>query len=130
MIVLVVNGLALTSGKILIEGGYFEESIIFYLVVFSTALLVSVPLTIKYEKKHSRVDFVSDTTIGVFNAGSNLFLIMALATIPGSIAFSFYGSGALLTTVAISVIILKEQIVRINKIGIVLSIAAVILINL
>ena len=32
--VLIVNGLALTSGKILVEAGYYEESIMFYLIVF------------------------------------------------------------------------------------------------
>lgn len=130
VILFFVNGFAMSSGKILLETGYASEQIIFYFILFTTAFIVSIPLVIRTAIRPTRADFGYGSIIGFFNALSNIGLVIALGTIPASIAFPLLSSVGLLITVVLSVVLLHERINKINAFGIVLCLIAVILINL
>jgi multidrug transporter EmrE-like cation transporter len=119
----------MTSGKILLEAGYTEQRIAFYFVVYATAFFASLPFGVRNRKQISRADLRNGLIVGVFNATSNLGLVSALTTIPGSIAFPIFSSLGLLIAVILSVFALHEKINKFNAIGIATALTALVLIT-
>ena len=99
-------------------------------VLFLTAFLIALPLVVKQGTSPSHVDVGYGSVFGLLNAIGNLSLIIALTYLPGSVAFPFASSTALLATVALSIVVLHERVNRINAIGILFALMAVVLINL
>ena len=68
--------------------------------------------------------------VGVFNVASNKFLLMALTTLPGAIVFPVSSAGSLLLVTISAIILFKEKVSKVNIVGILLTLVAVVLINL
>ena len=67
--------------------------------------------------------------VGVFNVAANRFLLIALTTLPGAIVFPVSSAGSLLMVTISAIILFKEKVSRVNLAGILLTLAAVVLIN-
>lgn len=126
----VINGMNMSVGKILIEAGYADQQLMFFFTLYVSAALGAVLLVVKKGTKLTTVDIGVGSLIGGLNALLNLAMVAALTLMPGSIAFPFSSSLGLLITVMLSIALLQERIHTINAIGIVMSLAAVVLINL
>jgi drug/metabolite transporter (DMT)-like permease len=126
----IVDGACLGSGKILLEAGYVHEQIIFNFIIFASACIVSIPLLIRSWTRPSRIDLGYGLMVGVLNAITSLSLITALTTMPGSTSFPLFSLVSSLLVVFMSFALLHEEIDRINGIGIVASIVAVVLLNI
>lgn len=124
-----VNGVCMSAGKILLEAGYIDQSLAFYSILFMTAFLLALPLAIRRGVVPSPVDVGYGSFFGLLNAIGNLSLITALTYLPGAIAFPVASSLALLITVALSMAVLHEQINRVNAVGVLFALLAVVLIN-
>jgi len=74
-------------------------------------------------------DFFYGAVVGVSNIGGNLSILLALVALPGAIVFPLVSSGGLLLTTILAWFIFKERVGRLNAIGIMLTLSAVLLIN-
>jgi multidrug transporter EmrE-like cation transporter len=57
-------------------------------------------------------------------------LLIALTTIPGSIVFPVSSAGSLLMVTISAIILFKEKVSKLNLLGILLTLIAVVLINI
>lgn len=124
-----INGICQGAGKILLEAGYSSERTPFFLVLYISALLSSLPLVVKNGHRPTKEDLGFGSIVGALNALGNLAFVASLTLIPGSIAFPLYSAIGLLATVGLSIALLREKISRVNAIGIATCLAAVVLIN-
>lgn len=126
----VVNGVCMSAGKILLEAGYADQYVAFYGILFLFAFFASIPLVIRDGNAPSKIDVGYSAAFGMLNAIGNFTFVLALTFLPGSIAYPISSSLGLLATVGLSMVVLHERINRINALGIVSSIVAVLLINI
>ena len=61
---------------------------------------------------------------------SNMSLLLALTTLPGAIVFPVSSAGSLLMVTISAIILFKEKVSKLNVTGILLTLIAVILINI
>ena len=125
-----VQGFAQFSSKVLVASGLSPERDAFFLVVFTSATLITVPIALRHCAEITRKDYAYGGVVGVCNLGGNLSILLALAALPGAIVFPFVSSGGLLLVTVIARLLFKERINRVNAIGIALTLAAVLLINI
>jgi len=127
---ILVQGFAQFSSKVLVATGLGAERSAFFLAVFISATIVTIPIALRHRVEIRRKDLGFGSVVGVFNIGGNLSILLALAALPGAIVFPLVNSGGLLLVTVLSWLIFKERISRVNAIGIALTLAAVLLINL
>jgi multidrug transporter EmrE-like cation transporter len=125
-----VQGFAQFSSKVLVASGLSLERDVFFLAVFTSATLVTIPIALRHRAEVTRKDYAYGGVVGVCNIGGNLSILLALAALPGAIVFPLVNSGGLLLVTVIARLLFKERINRINALGIVLTLAAVLLINI
>ena len=124
---ILVVGFSQLSSKILIQTGYGNQSNYFFQAIFTSAALLVTPLTWKNRAKIKKKDTVFG--IGIFNILSNMSLLLALTTLPGAIVFTVSSAGSLFLVTISALIIFKEMTSKSNLIGIILTLIAVILVN-
>jgi len=127
---ILVQGFAQFSSKVLVATGFGAERSVFFLAVFTSATLATVPLALRHRGEIRRGDFAYGGVVGVCNIGGNLSILLALAALPGAIVFPLVNSGGLLLVTILAWLIFKERVNRVNALGIALTLAAVLLINL
>ena len=127
---LVVQGFAQFTSKVLVASGLGAERDAFFLVVFSAATLMTIPVALRHRGEIAPRDFVYGSAVGVCNIGVNLSTLLALTLLPGAVVFPLVNSGGLLFVTILAWLIFKERITRVNALGIALTLAAVLLINL
>jgi drug/metabolite transporter (DMT)-like permease len=127
---LFVQGFAQFSSKVLVASGLGVERNAFFLAVFTSATLVTLPLALRHREEIKPPDFAYGLVVGICNIGGNLSILLALISLPGAIVFPFVNSGGLLLVTILVWLIFKERISRVNALGIALTLAAVLLINL
>lgn len=127
---LLVQGFAQFSSKVLVATGLGAERDAFFLAVFISATMVTIPVALRHRGEIRGGDFAYGSVVGVCNIGGNLSILLALAALPGAIVFPLVNSGGLLLVTILAWLIFKERISRINALGIALTLAAVLLINL
>ena len=127
---LFVQGFAQFSSKVLVASGLGPERDAFFLAIFTSATLVTVPIAFKHRAEIGRKDYAYGGVVGACNIGGNLSILLALAALPGAIVFPLVNSGGLLLVTIIAWLLFKERINRVNALGIALTLAAVLLINI
>lgn len=127
---LLVQGFAQFSSKVLVASGLGGERGAFFLAVFVSATLVTLPVAFRHRGEIMKRDFAYGGAVGVCNIGGNLSILLALTALPGAIVFPLINSGGLLLVTVLAWLIFKERISRVNALGIALTLAAVLLINL
>jgi len=128
---LVVQGLAQLSSKVLVASGLEAERNVFFLAVFTSAALLTTPLAFR---ARSQVALPRDAGLGVgvgtLNMLTNMSILLALRSVPASLFFPLNGSGGLMLTTFAAALLFRERISQANVIGVALTLAAVALINL
>jgi len=130
IVTIIVVGFSQLSSKILVQSGLGDQNNYFFLAIFSSAALLVSPLAWKNRGEINRRDGLYGMGVGVFNVAANRFLLMALTTLPGAIVFPVSSAGSLLMVTISAIILFKEKVSRVNLAGILLTLAAVVLINL
>jgi multidrug transporter EmrE-like cation transporter len=125
-----VQGFAQLSSKILVAWGLGVERYAFLLAVFLSAALTTIPIAFKHKSEIMKTDYVYGGVVGFCNITGNLSILLALTMLPGAIVFPLISSGGLLLVTLLAWLFFKEQISRVNTIGIALTLAAVLLVNL
>jgi drug/metabolite transporter (DMT)-like permease len=127
---LVVQGFAQFTSKVLVASGLGAERDAFFVVVFAAATLMTLPVAYRHRNEIGRGDFGYGGLVGVCNIGVNLSTLLALTLLPGAVVYPLINSGGLLLVTVLAWLIFKERISRVNALGIALTLAAVLLINL
>ncbi len=127
---LLVQGFAQFSSKVLVASGLGAERGAFFLATFVSATLVTLPVALRHRGEVGRRDLVYGGAVGVCNIGGNLSILLALMALPGAVVYPLVNSGGLLLVTVLAWLIFKERISRVNALGIALTLAAVLLINL
>ncbi|MBN2335170.1 hypothetical protein JXL21_06380 [Candidatus Bathyarchaeota archaeon] len=128
---LVVQGFAQLSSKVLVASGLEAERNVFFLAVFTSATLLTTPLAYRARRL---VRLPRDTGFGVgvgaFNMLTNMSILLALKSVPASLFYPVNGSGGLMFTTVAAMLLFRERISRVNALGVALTLAVVALINL
>ena len=130
ILTIIVVGFSQLSSKILVQSGLEAQNNYFFLAIFSSAALLVSPLAWKNRGEINNRDGLFGMGVGVFNVAANRFLLIALTTLPGAIVFPVSSAGSLLMVTISAIILFKEKVSRVNLTGILLTLVAVVLINL
>lgn len=124
------GGMAEFSNKIYQKYALNEFKDIFLFSIFFVAFLVSLFYTLKQKSKVTKKDILTGFAVGIPNLFSSYFLILALDTIKTSIAFPIYSAASIVLINIGGFIIFKEQLSNKNKLAIIITIVALVLINI
>ncbi|MCJ7687708.1 MAG: SMR family transporter [Clostridiaceae bacterium] len=124
------GGMAEFQNKLFQKYALIEYKDLFLFVIFITAFLFSLYFVIKSDKIVMKRDLLMGMLVGIPNLFSSYFLIMALNSIPTTIAFPVYSAGSIIFISIGEVVLYKEKLSKKNEIAIVLVIIALILINI
>lgn len=124
------GGMAEFSTKIYQKYGLNDYKDVFLFMVFLIAFFISTYYTVKLKSKIVASDVWIGFAVGIPNLFSSYFLILALDTLKTSIVFPLYSAGSIVLINIGGLLLYKEKISGKNKLAIVLTIIALILINL
>lgn len=130
LITILVVGFSQTSSKILIQNGLQTQNNYFFLAIFTSATLLVTPIAYQNRKQIKKTDTIYGIGVGTFNLLSNRTLLLALTTLPGAIVFPVSSAGSLLMVTMAAIILFKEKVSRANITGIIMTLIAVVLINI
>ena len=124
------GGMAEFQNKLFQQYALTEYKNVFLFTIFVVAFFLSLYFVIKSKQKISLQDLIVGFLVGIPNLFSSYFLIMALGSIPTSIAFPIYSAGSIIFISLGEVLIYKERLSKRNKVAIIIVILALILINI
>jgi multidrug transporter EmrE-like cation transporter len=130
LLLFLLGGMAEFSNKVYQKYGIQEYKTLFLLVTFGTAFLYSGLLTWMKRMKVTPRDLVTGLAVGIPNLFSSFFLIRALETIPAAIAFPIFGAGTIVIINVVGMTFFRERLTRTELAAVVLTITAIVLINL
>jgi drug/metabolite transporter (DMT)-like permease len=129
IITIIIVGFSQLSSKILVQSGLESQNNFFFLTIFTSAALLVSPLAYRNREFIRKRDGLYGLGVGVFNVASNRFLLLALTTLPGAIVFPVSSAGSLLMVTLSAIVLFKEKVSRVNLLGIIFTLVAVVLIN-
>lgn len=130
LLTILVVGFSQTSSKILIQSGLENQNNYFFLAIFTSASLLVAPIAYRNRNQIKPTDTTYGIGVGTFNLLSNRALLLALTTLPGAIVFPVSSAGSLLMVTIAAIILFKEKTSRANIAGIIMTLIAVVLINI
>ena len=130
LLTILVVGFSQTSSKILIQNGLETQNNYFFLAIFTSATLLVAPIAHRNRNQIKPTDAIYGIGVGTFNLLSNRALLLALTTLPGAIVFPVSSAGSLLMVTIAAIMLFKENTSRANIAGIIMTLIAVVLINI
>lgn len=103
---------------------------LYLLLVFGTALVISLYFTWKQKRMPRRNDLFTGLAVGIPNLFSSYFLIAALGSLPASVVYPIYSAGSILLINLGSTLVFKEKLSTRQLSSIGLTILALVMINL
>lgn len=126
----VANGFVGVAVRLFHQVGAPEERVYFFGALFATAAVCSCLVLVLTRRKVGGPDVVPGVFLGIWNTGASFLLLVALATVPGFVAFPLQSALALVLTAAAALLIWRERLSAAAAVGIVLAVAAAVLLNL
>ncbi|EOD00404.1 SMR family transporter [Caldisalinibacter kiritimatiensis] len=130
ILLFIFGGLAEFSNKIFQKYAIVDYKSLFLFFVFFTAFIISLLFTIRKKRSVTKRDIITGFMVGVPNLFSSFFLIMALNYIKTSVAFPVYSAGTIVIISLSGFILFKEKLEKKEIASIIMTIIALILINL
>ena len=124
------GGMAEFSSKIYQKYALNEYKDVFLFALFFVAFLISILYTFRKKGPITKKDIVTGFAVGIPNLFSSYFLILSLATLKTSVVFPIYSAGSIVLINIGGFLIFKEKITRKNQVAIVLTVIALVLINM
>ncbi|MBS4537683.1 EamA family transporter [Clostridium sp. D2Q-11] len=124
------GGMAEFSNKIFQKYALSEYKSLFLFFVFFIAFIISLMVTIKRNKPVETRDIITGILVGIPNLFSSFFLIMALNYMKTSVVFPIYSAGSIVIITLAGTLFFKERLKNKEIIAIVMTIVALILINI
>lgn len=127
------GGMAEFSSKFFQKMGSPSDKNLFLFVVFFVAFCLSLYKSLRTpDREHSTPwkDYLIGGAVGIPNLLSSVFLISALGQIPATVAFPIYSSGAIALITLGSFAFFKETIGPRSRVGLLLTMVAMVLVNI
>jgi len=124
------GGMAEFSNKIFQKYALTDYKDLFLFFVFIIAFAISIFFTLKEKSRVTKKDILLGIVVGIPNLFSSYFLILALNYMTSSVAFPIYSAGSILLINLGGLIIFKEKLSKKETFAILMTILALILINL
>lgn len=127
------GGMAEFSNKMFQKMGQVADKSLFLFVVFFVAFCLSLFKSfnvIEGEGTSAKKDYLIGGIVGIPNLLSSVFLISALGSIPATVAFPIYSSGAIALITLGSFLFFREEISKKSWIALGLTMIAMILVNI
>ncbi len=130
LLLFLFGGIAEFSNKVFQKYGLQDDKAVFLLFIFTVAFVASLTATLRSKKPVQRRDLVMGVAVGVPNLFSSFFLIRALDTMSAAAVFPAYGAGTIVIINLVGVTFFKERLSRREWAAVLLTIVALVLINL
>jgi len=125
-----LNGYNLLVMRMFEETGRPAESALYLGILFGVAAVVAVAGWYLHREGTTKRDVSPGIGLGLVNAFGNLSLVAALGALPGFLVYPFHSAVGLAITVIAARLIWRERGARSETAGILVSLAAAVLINL
>ncbi|MGI6366753.1 MAG: EamA family transporter [Anaerolineae bacterium] len=123
------NGFSMVITKTYERTGLNQQAL-FLAALFGTAILVCGLAWWRNRKGSGPRDILPGMALGATNALANAGLVAALTSLPAILVFPFYSAFGLVFTAVAARLMFGERISRLERLGIVVAVAAVALVNL
>lgn len=130
ILLFIFGGLAEFSNKIYQQYALNEYRNVFLFFVFFVAFIISSVYTLRSKSKIKLRDILIGFSVGIPNLFSSYFLILALDSLKTSVVFPVYSAGSIVLINIGSFFLFKEHINKKNRIAIILTVIALIMINI
>ena len=134
LLTLVSNGLADSMAKFFSWFGDPLQETAYLCILFLTAAVLTAILAFRETTKTGRsvsiTDFTAGLAVGIPNYFSSLFLLHALQELPAVFVYPCFSGGTILVVMTASYFLFHERMDRMQKAGLSLILAALILLNL
>ncbi|HAH86650.1 MAG TPA: hypothetical protein DCL60_04695 [Armatimonadetes bacterium] len=124
-----LTGLVLITNKALIAWGLEGQTDLYMLAFYGVPLILAASTNAIYRQKSSRTDILVGLIMGAAGATGTLFLLLALAKMPGIVAFPIRNLGNVVLTGIVGIIFWKERLSKAQWMGGLLSLVAILLLN-
>ena len=125
-----LTGWCTLSSKIFVQTSSQDSREIFLLLLFGTAAVISVAPLIIFRIVPTIGEVLPGILLGLCNIYQNHFLLISLGKLPGILVFPIANSSALVLTTLLAVAVWHERLRRPAIVGIVISVLALVFINL
>ena len=133
VVVLVFTGLADSMAKIFGRVGTRDQDSLYILLVFATALVLTVLLFFAEKRRTGKTaqikDFAAGIAVGIPNYFSSLLLLKTLSVFPAFIVYTVFSTGALMVLSIVGVAFFKEKLQKNQIIGLLMIVTALVLLN-
>lgn len=130
LLLFLFSGLAEFSNKLFQKYALIDYKLFFLFFVFFTAFLVSLIIPIIQKQEFRKHDILTGLSVGIPNLFCSFFLIMALENLKASVVFPIYTATTIVLINIGGFTIFQEHLKRKEKISVILTIIALILINI
>ncbi|WP_407372115.1 SMR family transporter [Carnobacterium sp.] len=130
ILLFIFGGMAEFSSKFYQKYALEEYKDVFLFALFFVAFLISIFYTFKEKSTITKKDILTGFVVGIPNLFSSYFLILSLATLKTSVVFPIYSAGSIVLINIGGFLLFKEKIARKNQVAIILTVTALVLINL
>ncbi len=124
------GGAAELSGKLFAEYCPPDEKYSYLTVLFVTAVLITTAFLYIRRVKAAKRDLVTGAAIGVPNALSGLFIVLALLRLDAVVVYPTAAASVVAIMAALGILVWRERLRTLGYLGITIALAAVVLINL
>lgn len=126
----ITNGLCMLSVRGYEESGVQGEASLFLGFLFGTAAIVGCIAWFAHRAPSSPRDLLPGILLGLCNALANLALVASLQELPGMLVFPFYSAVGVLFTALFARLAWQEHLQRLERIGMAITLMAVVLVNM
>lgn len=127
---LMFGGIADSMLKVFDEFGLTTLDDWFMGFTFLFSALICLVITLINKGHIGKREILIGVVLGIPNYLSSLFLLKSISSIDAYIAYPTYSVGAILLVMAVSTIFFKERISRWSKVGVIMIITAIVLLNI
>ena len=98
-------------------------------LTFISAAIMCIIMTIAGKGKIGKTEIITGMSLGIPNYLSSLFLLKSLSSVSAYIAYPTYSVGAILVVIAASTLFFHEKLSACSRIGVLMIIAAIVMLN-
>jgi multidrug transporter EmrE-like cation transporter len=129
-ILFLLTGWCALSPKMFVQISPHDSSELFLLFLFNSAAIIGIGALIVLRVVPTWGDILPGVLLGLCNIFSNHFFLITLSELPGIFVFPIASSAGVVLNTLVAVTVWREQLRRPVVVGIVISVLALVLINL
>lgn len=126
----VASGVAALSTKLFQELCPAEENLHFQALLFIVAFIIATAFCYRHRERTDRKSLEWGWVLGLVNVGSSIFIVLALGLVAGPLAYSISAAAEVAVLAVLGRFIWKEPLDRLSIIGLGMTLAALVLVQL